>query len=469
MALDVAILNKLTDLRSNNAPTLATPTITDSPIAVVGMSRDRKTLIGASVAAPYQIHYSTDDGTTWSAGLLGTAETAQITGAVETDNMELLLIPSQSWFLARTSGWKDRTMSGGTMVSTRLMSARASGVYARPQWGLVSYGEISLLAEYGAKSNSPLTNNARYVYMSRDDTKFTPIFDLQANGGALEGLGINPVSGGYHCHAVEYDPWANRIWVTGGDNNDWIVYSDDAAELEIWTDAATTSGSTTLTVTAATSTTFTARHVGRRIRGAGIPDGATIASVTDHRTVVLSAAATATATSVIINVGPLTWNLYHYGRSGRFQVAGIVPAPEGVYFGADGYPTGLHFAQRNTGGGDKPGRIINKLITAPYSTGVGQHLQMGAYRARDLADAPILFTGVSNTAGTGGYLALVHPNGHGAWKIWTDPWTTAYESLVQVFHTYSGNIIGSIQSTRTASGWQMFKAPMPKLPARNLL
>jgi hypothetical protein len=452
------------------APNLATPAITDSPIAVVGMSRDRKTLIGASTTAPYQLHYSTNDGTTWSAGLLNSAETAQIIGAVETDNMELLIVPAQSWFLARTSGWTDRTMAGGTITSTHLMSTRASGIYARPQWGLVNHGEISLLAEYGAKSNSPLGNNARYVYMSKDDTRFVPIFDIQANAGALEGLEINPVSGGYHCHAVEYDPWANRIWVTGGDNNDWIVYSDDAADLDIWSDAATTSGSTTLTVASTTTTTFTSRSVGKPIRGAGIPAGTTIASVTDYRTAVLSAAATATASNVLINVGPITWVVYHYGRSGRFQVTGIVPAPEGVYFGADGYPTGFHFAQRNQSGGNKPGRIKNKFMTAAYSTGVGQHLQMGAFRAKDIADPPILITGVSNTTGVGGYLALIHPNGHGVWKLWDDPWTTnAFESIVQVFHTYNGNIVGSIQSARTASGWQMFKVPMPKLPVRSQL
>lgn len=448
-------------------PTLANPTITDAPIAVIGISRDRKTLIGGSVAAPYQLYYSTDDAATWSAALLTTAESNQIYGAVETINGELFLSYNSGRFLARTGGWSSRTMAGGGMTATSAISLRTSGIFARPQWSIDCSSEFVLACEYGAKTNSPLTNNARYAYLSKNEQHFVTIFDLQSNTVGDAGLGITPVSGAYHLHAIAYDKWDNRIWISGGDNNDFIVYSDDAADLEVLSDLATTNASTTVTVASTTTTTFTSRHVGAPIRGAGIPAGTTIASVTDYRTVVLSAAATATASGVVASLGTLTWKVFHYGRSGRFQVTSIMPAPEGVYFGADGFPTGVHFSQRTRRGA--PGKLENVLLTAAYSTGTGKHLAMGVFRASDALDSPVIFSGVPNDTTVGGFIAIAHPNGRRIWKVWDDSRQVAFEGPVQVFHTYSGKLIASLQSARTSSGWQILSAPMPALPSGSAL
>ena len=60
---------------------------------------------------------------------------------------------------------------------------------------------------------------------------------------------------------------------------------------------------TTTTVTSATAA-FTSADVGSFVTGAGIPAGATIASVTNATTIVLSAAATATATGVVLTFRP---------------------------------------------------------------------------------------------------------------------------------------------------------------------
>lgn len=460
MGLDPAAIPGLLSARHSFAPQLTAPSITDTTMSIIGITRDRKTLIGTNSTVTGQLYYSTDDGVTWSAALLATPDASTANYAVETEDMELILGYGTTRFVNRTGGWASRTMAGGSMTSTGIISSRASGVYPYPFWSLQTYGELTLVCEYGAKSNNPLTNNARYVYMSKDwGAKWFTIFDLQGADGA----NITPVSGGYHLHGVAYDPWGNRIWVTQGDNNDGIWYSDDAADLQIWSDASTTASSTTLTVASTTTTTFTAADVGKQIRGGTIPAGTTIASVTDYRTVVLSQAPTATATNVIIAVGSLTWNRFHYGRSGRFQVTGIIPAPEGVYFGSDGYPTGLHLARRTASG--RPGKIENVLRTAPYSTGTGAHLQNAHFRARDLADAPILVAYNNNAASPGGCLVLVHPDGKRAWKVWDDPYTTAaFSSFVSIFYTANGNIVGTIVSARTASGYQFFKAPMPALP-----
>lgn len=66
------------------------------------------------------------------------------------------------------------------------------------------------------------------------------------------------------------------------------------------TDAVT---NTTTLVTSATAV-FAADDVGKNISGAGIPAAATIASVTSATNIVLSAAATATASGVTVNIGP---------------------------------------------------------------------------------------------------------------------------------------------------------------------
>jgi hypothetical protein len=65
------------------------------------------------------------------------------------------------------------------------------------------------------------------------------------------------------------------------------------------TDGVTTNGSTT--VTSATAA-FKANDLGRSVTGAGIPAAATIATVVNSTTVVLSAAATATGSAVTLTV-----------------------------------------------------------------------------------------------------------------------------------------------------------------------
>lgn len=70
------------------------------------------------------------------------------------------------------------------------------------------------------------------------------------------------------------------------------------------TDGATTSASTT--VSSATAN-FGSADVGSPISGTGIPAGATIVTVTNATTVVISSAATATGTNVSLTIG-ISWN-----------------------------------------------------------------------------------------------------------------------------------------------------------------
>ncbi len=74
------------------------------------------------------------------------------------------------------------------------------------------------------------------------------------------------------------------------------------------TDGVTTNASTT--VTSATAA-FAAKDVGKSLSGTGIPAGATVASVTNATTIVMSAAATAAGTGVSITIGlPLSTASY---------------------------------------------------------------------------------------------------------------------------------------------------------------
>lgn len=95
-------------------------------------------------------------------------------------------------------------------------------------------------------------------------------------------------------------------------------------------DGVTTSGSAT--VTSATAN-FAAGDVGKPISGAGIPPGSTIASRTSATTVVMSGAATVTATAVTLGIGA-TWVSFWQG-----QTAGQERVPASLPYGVwSGYP-----------------------------------------------------------------------------------------------------------------------------------
>lgn len=91
---------------------------------------------------------------------------------------------------------------------------------------------------------------------------------------------------------------------------DWLGYNYGVWQAlpvssmgRVVTDGATTNASATLTSATAS---FISADVGASVSGAGIPVGATISSVTNGTTVVLSATATATASNVTLTITRLT-------------------------------------------------------------------------------------------------------------------------------------------------------------------
>lgn len=98
------------------------------------------------------------------------------------------------------------------------------------------------------------------------------------------------------------DPGFNTITVSLGDDasaTSLIAATEVGGNAnQVYNDGATNSNTTVTSVTAA----FVAGDVGKRISGGSIPAGATIVSRTNGTTVVISAAATTTATGVTITL-----------------------------------------------------------------------------------------------------------------------------------------------------------------------
>ncbi|MGO0062553.1 hypothetical protein ACTID9_21450 [Brevibacillus fluminis] len=90
--------------------------------------------------------------------------------------------------------------------------------YTDEKHGHCVYQNVILLCAYGIKNAA---NPPREVYMSRDyGATFVKIFDYPPDEMS--------VPGNFHIHDVEYDPYANRIWLAVGDTpNNQVFYSDD--------------------------------------------------------------------------------------------------------------------------------------------------------------------------------------------------------------------------------------------------
>lgn len=460
-ALDVPVKPYITA-----APSITNPTIVDSTVAIVGISRDRKVLFGApTTAGAGALYTSIDEGQTWSANWLNGVPGAQVLSAVETDAGEIIMStwsggsPGQ---LRRTSSWKSKFAAGsiGTVAFATVLTAAGSGQnHFRANWCLQAAGDVLVACEYGAQQVSPSTNNARYGYLSKDDGRtWVQIFDLYSMVAGVEGAGLT-AQNGFHTHGIAFDRWSGRVWLTHGDNNDGIWYSDDAAAVTVVPDASITSASQTITVAATTRVTFSALDIGKAIVGVGIPAGATISGVSNGYTATMSAPATATTATLAVRLGDCTWKRSHFGRGAMFQSVGILPTRTGLLLGSDGYPDGVA----------RVGRTNPRAVESVYNAGNGATtywLQMAHYQALNEPEAPSLWGYQGTQFGDKkGALVLVHPDGERGWKVWTDTWATEYQSFINVFHTYAGNIVGTLQSTRTASGYQTFRAPMPAIPS----
>lgn len=467
-ALEAVIAASANRLRRTNSPVITNPTIVDSAgKTLVGISRNRVTTYWADTtsATVGQLYTSTDDGVTFSAGWMATPFPNSVLAIAETPQGELLISTYSNGSrgkIMRTTGWDARTGPGNW--GSEVVAASDFGNHFRP-WNLnnqIGNGDLIFLCEYG-KNSGPADKQARNAYLSRDDGRtFVTVFDLFSVQPGIAGAGYDVTATGYHNHCAIVDPWTGRVWISIGDNNDAIFYSDDLHQTQIILDAVTTSGSATVTTADTGRTTFTSADVGQLVMCANVPYGTTIAAVVDKRTVTLSANATATATGVKFGWGKSTWKKLHSGRGGHFQVTAMVATPNNVFAGSDGFPGGVHRIRKGAG---QVVPIIENAIRVNTGTSTSTVCNYAYRPSTENAVTLISLAVAGSGAPTEPGLLLATLDEERWFTLWADTAKPGPGSgFLICVHTALGNVLGMITSNRTGSGTQIFRAPMPMFP-----
>lgn len=193
------------------------------------------------------LRYSKDLGRTWDSPPPFTPpEDAIVSWVHETDDDELLVAVKQfvtdspeKITVHKSQGWDG--INGNTPEWTQVFEMQRQGA-GLAGWGVSSYKNYVVLAEYGAQKgrNPDPEDYAKYVYLSKDYGKtWETIFNLD------DYVSTNSV----HLHGVCFDPYWNRIWVSHGDGaysanlglgTNGLYYSDDLGKT--WVSALETSG-----------------------------------------------------------------------------------------------------------------------------------------------------------------------------------------------------------------------------------
>lgn len=204
-----------------------------------GLSKDRTTHFFRKTANNNTAYYSTDDGTTITALYTFTEPFQSI---IETNDGEALAMTISASvlpaYIYKSSGWStNKTTATWTRVHTMPGGVRYE--WSMPQCSVK--GSNVVVAEYGPQTvTGDLTAN---------DAKAWRIYVSTNNGNSFTQTAVTPLTDpnslisvpnidGVHIHAVCYDIYWDRIWVSYGDNtgkgpevygvgNQQIMYSDD--------------------------------------------------------------------------------------------------------------------------------------------------------------------------------------------------------------------------------------------------
>jgi len=181
--------------------------------------------------------------------------------------------------------------------------------------------------------------------------------------------------------------------VSGNSGTTFSLALTNALPQRTVTDGVLTAGSTTVT---SATISFASTDVGRAIAGGTIPPNATIVSVTDATTAVISAAPTASATGVSLTVGipancsgdsatgSYRWQTFFVASS--YDVATLTynasgPVPVGGVFAQPLYSAGTPVVNRTTAVGTptNPGQIVN-IPTFSWSLYPAGFVPAGTYK-----------------------------------------------------------------------------------------
>lgn len=198
--------------------TVSNPAFTD----IVGMLPDgrRKVFTGPTPNAA-QIGVSEDgEAFTWGENF-GSANL--VTGVISTPGGEVLvavkaLDNSTPGTVSRSTGW-DPSNADATSWAT-VLTASKNGAHMDGRWCLTERS-VAPLNSPGAGAIFLCEYDGDRAWMSTDDgVTWTQIFDLQT---------ARP--GAHHVHAIAYDRWDDRVWVTVGDNTFAGIYYVDRANI----------------------------------------------------------------------------------------------------------------------------------------------------------------------------------------------------------------------------------------------
>lgn len=186
-------------------------------------------------------------------------------------------------------------MSGNSLSSQQVLLNLLGSTMATPTWPAHWYLGVSTTVPTYAQGTSPYWNFTEPV----DTAYVRQAVVLAATPSQPSGAyGMSP-------NTVVTFPTASVNWATAL----YLGIFDAQTGGNLWyftplvrtaTDGAVTAGSTTLT---SASISFTSSDVGEVVQVPGVPVGATIASVTDATTAVMSAEANVTGSALLIAVG----------------------------------------------------------------------------------------------------------------------------------------------------------------------
>jgi hypothetical protein len=212
--------------------------------ALKAVTNDSTLAMSTNVAST-GVTFSASANTTAGVAGNGTISTAIVTdGQICADIIQAVAVSSKNVIIACWDETNPTTAAGTIQIvpksnfttapTTKITFA--AGVYAT-RYGTHAYydalgRDIVLIAEYG-KKDAP--GNASKVYLSVDGgDNFSTIYDF----GNKQGL---------HPHACCFDPWRNRIWVSAGDDDPVIMYSDKMGETGSWITVSTAYKPTSIT------------------------------------------------------------------------------------------------------------------------------------------------------------------------------------------------------------------------------
>jgi hypothetical protein len=421
--LDVEMVREIID---PPAPRLTNVTIADSGnVTVVGLTRDRRLVIGATGTL---LKGSSDNGVTWT-----TYATApdNIFTVHETDDGELLIsgyTPGAPGRFYKTTGWSaDRsTMTIGSPTANTGINDNYYG-----WWSIDSHGPLVVASQYGTKAgaaNAGAATNARKIILSRDyGATWAAIYDLAVPDTSLAGFNVATATGygramtalngdgtiaaNRHIHGVCIDPWRSCIWATHGDDDNGVMF---------------------LPINRYVSSTATAPTYG------------------------------------IAGPWQIAWQ--RSGADAHWQQTVVKAMEQAVVLGSDGWPNGVNRIVRNNL--DQPMRLEHRLEIEGLGSGYagGRFLAYQAFRAKWLQDAPLLIPfGEETTANRRPGVLTATVDGEHVYELWRD--TTQRSSGAAgglysiVGPTYDGYLVGTLNDGRQTN-YSTIRGTLSRFPER---